>query len=185
MPLFIFTVVVGLATAAAAPKSKSIFLIDRVLLAEGLPQRLEAPVRAHIATLVAEQPELLSEMPADAPDPAKDAAAFEKYLKKKSLRAFRVRVEVSRFKSQSETKDGKNWLWIDVGLRLFGETIPGQSFGFTGDGAASIKIEVGPTVRPRDQEYAESEALKEAMGKAMNTAIQSLKAKPKTPKKKP
>ncbi len=172
------------APASAGPKERSIFLVDRVLLAQGMPERLDPVVRKQVAALVAQREELMAEAPSDAPDPGKDPAGFAKYLKKKNLKAFRVRVEFSRYKSVNEKKDGKNWLWVDVGLRLFGETVPGQSFGFTGDGAASIKTEVGPDVRPKDVEYAESEALSEALSQAMNTAIAQLKKKPVAARKK-
>jgi hypothetical protein len=175
--LFLLLFLIAWPALVEARGKRSIFVMDRVVFAEGVPDSLEPVVRKQVATLVAKRTELLTEIPEDAPDPNQDAKAFERYLKKKNLRAFRVWVEISRYKSQKESKDGKNSLWVDVGLRFFGETIPGKSFGFSGDGAASIKIEVGAEFRPRDSEIAQSEAVTAALDQAISGALSSLKKK--------
>src|SRR5690606_14491584 len=107
MTVAALAVVTLASTASAAPRQKTLFLMDRVLLSEGVPDTLEPVVRKQVANLIAERPELIAEMPADAPDPENDAAAFKAYLKKRNLRAYRVRVEFTRYKSQDEQKDGK------------------------------------------------------------------------------
>ena len=42
---------------------------------------------------------------------------------------------------------------VHLGVHVLGETIPGRTMGFTGDGSATIKQEVGTKLRDKDRDY--------------------------------
>ena len=63
---------------------------------------------------------------------------------------------------------------IHVALHMLGENIPGRTMGFTGDGQATIKQEVGKKVRDRDREYAWDQAAELAVADAMTTVFKQL-----------
>ena len=56
--------------------------------------------------------------------------------------------------------------------------VPG-TMGFTGDGQATIKQEVGKTIRDRDREYAWDQAAEVAIAEAMTTVFKQLAVPPK------
>ena len=115
-----------------------------------------------------------------------EAAAFKKALKKKRLSAYRVNVEVTAYSTATEQlpapRKGKR-VEVSVSLRMFGETIPDRIMAFTGEGSATIKLEIGAKFRPRDQQAADHDAIEIAVEDALATSLAQL-AKPKdTPKK--
>ena len=61
-------------------------------------------------------------------------------------------------------------------MTLFGETIPQRVMAFTGEGAATVRLELGPKLRDADRRYAWEEAAAEAMAKAIPAAIAKLSA---------
>jgi hypothetical protein len=63
---------------------------------------------------------------------------------------------------------------VRVRLRAFGETIPGHRMGFTGEGSATVKFDVGSKVRKRDIEYGDKAALEVAVEKALGESIVKL-----------
>jgi hypothetical protein len=67
---------------------------------------------------------------------------------------------------------------IRIGIHMLGETIPGRTMGFTGDGKATIKQEVGIKLRDRDREYTWDQAAELAVDDAMKTVFQQLAAPP-------
>jgi hypothetical protein len=122
-----------------------------------------------------------------APDPKLNAAAFKKYLtKKKVAGAYRVNVEIVAYDESSEEleapRSGKR-LSVHVALRMFGETIPGRVMAFSGDGTATIKMEVGKQVRPRDRAAAQHDALEMAIADALGASLSKLDMPPPKPKK--
>ena len=65
-------------------------------------------------------------------------------------------------------------LVVHVGIHMLGENMPGRTMGFTGDGQATIKQEVGMKVRDRDREYAWDSAAEVAVADAMTTVFKQL-----------
>ena len=63
--------------------------------------------------------------------------------------------------------------------------MPGRTMGFTGDGSATIKQEVGKKVSERDRKFAWDDAAKAAVDDAMVTVFKQLAAgiTPKSQKK--
>jgi hypothetical protein len=64
-------------------------------------------------------------------------------------------------------------------VHVLGEQIPGKTMGFTGDGQATIKQEVGKKVRDRDKEFAWDSAAEVAIADAMKTVFKQLAVPPK------
>ncbi|MGE0550056.1 MAG: hypothetical protein AB7R00_23520 [Kofleriaceae bacterium] len=118
-----------------------------------------------------------------APDPIANADAFRKFLKKKGLAgAYLVTVEVTGASEEVEPmpdKPNSQRLVVRLEIHMLGETIPGRTMGFTGDGKATIKQEVGRTIRDRDREYAWDSAAEVAIAEAMTTVFKQLAVPPK------
>jgi hypothetical protein len=73
---------------------------------------------------------------------------------------------------------------VRVALQLFGETIPDRVMAFSGEGSATVKLEVGKTVRPRDREEASSAAIDEAVASAITRSLEKLQEPPPSQQKK-
>jgi hypothetical protein len=162
------------------------FELFKVELKEGVPARVHAPVEKRLLEAIDEHAELVSKLDPDAPDSEKEPAAFEKYLARRKQKAFKVNLEVTSYKQEVEQSapDAPKRLVVSIALRLFGETIPQRVMAFTGDGAATVKVDIGKTLRPRDTQYANDEAIKLAVADAITTSIKRLKEGPPSRKKK-
>jgi hypothetical protein len=117
-----------------------------------------------------------------APDPAKPDA-YRAYLKSHGLSgSYLVTVEITDARGDVEPSDKPNTsrLVMHIGLHMLGETIPEHTMGFTGDGQATVKVEVSKNVRDRDRTYAWDQAADLAVADAIKTSIEQLEA----PKKK-
>jgi len=92
-----------------------------------------------------------------------------------------VTVEITEAAEEVEPLDDKTSqrLVIRIGIHMLGENIPGRTMGFTGDGRATIKQEVGMKVTPRDREYTWDQAAELAVEDAMKTVFQQLAAPPR------
>jgi hypothetical protein len=190
--LLAFTTVFGLVTvvasprAEAAPKKKYHFKLAAVTakpevkpdVAKAAAPRVEGQIKKTFTT----HPQLVAALDG-APDPDQNADAFRKFLKKKALAgAYLVTVELTGASEQLEPMEGKpnsQRLVVRVEIHMLGETIPGRTMGFTGDGQATIKQEVGKTVRDRDREYAWDSAAEVAIAEAMTTVFKQLAVPPK------
>ncbi len=185
---------VGTDPAWAKPWETYVFLISRVELGKDVPKEVEQQLVARLGAAIADHEELEASLDGGAPDPEAEPEKFKKYLKSRRLRAFKVNVDVSRFSSELEPVRGgprgqaarKNsqYLTVRVSLRLFGETVPDRVMAFTGDGSATVKLEVGKTVRPRDREEAASAALDQAVAGAIAESLPKLQEPPPTTRKK-
>lgn len=179
------TTVLGLATGAwAAPKKKYHFeLADVTAKPEVKPEVAKAAtprVEAQVKKAFESHPQLVATLegapPKDKPD------AYRKFLKKKGLAgAYLVTVEVTEASEELVPSDKPNTqrLVVRVAVHVLGETIPGRTMGFTGDGQATIKQEVGKKVRDRDREYAWDSAAEVAIADAMTTVFKQLAVPPK------
>jgi hypothetical protein len=176
------------AAARAAPKETYIFELTRVDLAKGVPADVARQVSARLAKAIDAHAELDAALPAGAPNPDAAPEPFKGYMKKHHQRAFKVNVEVTEYASEVEpaTKGAKGdqLLTVRVALKLFGETIPDRVMAFTGDGAAAVKVEIGKTLRPADQDYANDQALELAIADALKTSITRLREPPPSQKNK-
>lgn len=175
-------VLVGIAVSAAtaAPKKYHFKLAGVSAKAEVKADvaaiatpRVETQIKKTFET----HPQLVAAL-AGAPDPDTKADAYRKFLRAKGLAgAYLVTVEVTEASIELvpvESKPGTQRLVVRVAVHLLGENIPGRTMGFTGDGQATIKQEVGKKVRDRDREFTWDEASKAAVDDAMQTVFKQL-----------
>lgn len=169
-------------TAQAAPKVKKYhFVLADVTAkpevkaedAQSSVPRVEAVIKKTFET----HPQLVAKIDG-APDPIAKADAYRKFLTKKGVSAaFLVTVEVTEASIEIEPMESKpntQRIVVRVGVHLLGETIPGRTMGFTGDGQATIKVEVGKKIRDKDKEFTWDEASKAAVDDAMKTVFKQL-----------
>jgi hypothetical protein len=139
--------------------------------------RVEAQVKKVFET----HPQLVAKLDG-APDPKANADGYRKYLAKKAISgAYLVTVEITDASEELVPLDDKpnsQRLVIHVAIHMLGENIPGRTMGFTGDGKATIKQEVGVKVRDRDRAYTWDQAAELAVDDAMKTVFQQLAAPP-------
>lgn len=172
--------------ADAAPKKKFHFELTAVTAkAEVKPEVAKAAtprVEAQVKKVFETHPQLVGKLEG-APDPKTSADAYRKYLGTKAIAgAYLVTVEITDASEEVvpfEDKPNAQRLVIHIGIHMLGENIPGRTMGFTGDGKATIKQEVGMKVRDRDREYTWDQAAELAVDDAMKTVFQQLAAPPK------
>ena len=140
--------------------------------------RVEAQVKEVFET----HPQLVAKLDG-APDPRANADGYRKYLAKKAISgSYLVTVEITDASEELVPLDDKpnsQRLVIHVAIHMLGENIPGRTMGFTGDGKATIKQEVGVKVRDRDRAYTWDQAAELAVDDAMKTVFQQLALPPK------
>lgn len=180
-------VVMGAHPAGAAPKKKYHLELTAVTakpevkddVARAATPRVEAQVRKVFQS----HPQLVPRLDG-APDPRASADGYRKYLTRKAIAgAYLVTVEITEASEELVPLDDKpntQRLVIQLGIHMLGENIPGRTMGFTGDGKATIKQEVGLKLRDRDRQYTWDQAAEIAIDDAMKTVFQQLAA----PKKK-
>lgn len=169
------------AVAEAAPKKKYHFKLAAVTskpeVASAVAAEATPRVQAQVTRTFATHPQLVPDL-SGAPDPDAKAGAYRTFLRKKGVTgAYLVTVEISEASLEIEPMDrkpGAQRVVARVGVHLLGETIPGRTMGFTGDGQATVKIEVGKKVRDRDREYAWDQAAEAAVADAMATVFAQL-----------
>ncbi len=164
-------------------RKKYYFEVHSVTSKATLPDHLEKLIlpklTAEVKKQLANHDQLVATLPEGAPDRAGDAAKFRKYLTKRGLAgAYLVSVELASASEEVEQLEGRKGqrLVVRLGVHMFGETVPGKTIGFTGDGSASIRQEVGKTVRPRDQEFTWQGAVEIAVTDAIDTSLAKLSA---------
>ena len=173
------------AVAGAAPTKKYHFELTQVLakpeVKGDVAKQAVARVEAQIKKTFDSHPQLVATLDG-APDPKSNADAYRKFLTKKGISgAYLVTVEVTEATEELVPMDGKpntQRLSVHVAIHVLGETIPGRTMGFTGDGQATVKQEIGMKVRDKDRNYAWDGAAETAVNDALKTAFEQL-AKPK------
>jgi hypothetical protein len=122
-------------------------------------------------------PQLVPDM-TGAPDWKTQADAFRKFLAKKGLAgSFLVTVDITAASEEVEAIDGKpssKRLVVKLSIHMLGETQPGRTMGFTGDGSATIKQEIGKKLTDRDRNYTWDSAAEEAIKNAMEKVFAQL-----------
>ena len=185
LSLTVGALVLGLCSVAtAAPTKKYHFELTQVLakpeVKGDVAKQAVARVEAQIKKTFESHPQLVPTLDG-APDPKSNADAYRKFLTKKGISgAYLVTVEVTEATEELVPMDGKpnaQRLSVHVAIHVLGETIPGRTMGFTGDGQATVKQEVGAKLRDKDRDYTWDGAAETAVDDAMKTVFAQL-AKP-------
>jgi hypothetical protein len=186
--LFALAAALAVSSAADAAPSKKKFHFELTAVtakpevkpdvAKAATPRVEGQVKKVFET----HPQLVAKLD-DAPDPKTNADGYRKYLARKAITgAYLVSVQITDASEELVPLDDKpnaQRLVIHVALHMLGENIPGRTMGFTGDGKATIKQEVGLKLRDRDREFTWDQAAELAVDDAMKTVFQQLAAPPK------
>jgi hypothetical protein len=171
-------------SADAAPKKKYHFELTKVLskpevkpdVAKEAQPRIEAVFKKALET----HPQLVTSV-TGAPDPEANPNGYRKFITKKGIHAaYLVTVEVTEASIEIvpiEEKKNAQRIVVTVGLHVLGETIPGRTMGFTGDGRATVKQEVGMKIRDKDRQFTWDSAAETAVAEALKEAFTKL-AKP-------
>jgi hypothetical protein len=168
-------------TADAGPKKKKYHfelaaVTAKEAVAADVAKTATPRVEAQIKKAFETHPQVVAKLEG-APDKSKERA-YRKFLKKKGISgAFLVTVELTEASEELvpvDTKPNTQRLVVRVGVHVLGETIPGRTMGFTGDGSATIKQEVGKKVRKRDREYVWDTAAELAIADALETVFKQL-----------
>jgi hypothetical protein len=175
-------VLLASAVAAAAPKKKYHFELTAVTakaeVKADVAKAATPRIQGQVVKLFAGHPQLVAKLDG-APDPRTNADGYRRYLTQHAIAgAYLVTVEITEASEELEPLDDKTAqrLVIRIGLHMLGETIPGRTMGFTGDGKATIKQEVGIKIRDRDREYVWDQAAEIAIQDAMKTVFKQLAA---------
>ena len=171
--------------ASAGKKAKNYLLqVTTIDLADGTPDDIELLLAKQLTTSIEAHDRLVATAGKDAPDPAVEPDKFKEYLKKNNLEAFTVNVQVLSYEhvleKMPEPRTGQH-LTVRIAVRMFGVTMPGNVMSFTGEGSATVKLELGKKLRKRDSEVANHDAIELAVENALADSIKKLDE----PKKKP
>lgn len=167
------------AAHAQAKRAQYGFVIAKIQAADGVPADVAEAVRARLIAAVDGHERLIATLPADAPDPGAEPDAFAAYMKRRKITPYRVTVEITEYYKDAADGPRGQRLTASVGLRMFGETMPVRVMAFSASGSATIKLDVGKTVRPRDVEVANRDAIAQAVDDALAESIQRLDEKQK------
>lgn len=181
------------AVAAAAkrppkPKERYFIQVTEVEVAEGVtpPAGLPEKARAVLLDLMAKRPGEFVTSLAGAPDPDADPRAFEKWLERNKIKAFKVVLRVRSWSRTTAPIDGKNdvLLTVRVDVSLLGASMPLTTLAMTGDGSATVAAEVSSKIPPRVEASITDDALRQALTRALDQAVHELRtAKPTKPKR--
>ncbi len=173
--------------ADAAPKKKKYhFEITKVLVkpevAENVAKEAQPRIEAVFQKALESNPQLVLSIEG-APDPDAKPAGYRKFLAKKGISAaYLVTVEVTEASIEivpMEDKKNTQRISVTVGLHVLGETIPGRTMGFTGDGRATVKQEVGMRIRDKDRQFTWDSAAETAVAEALKECFAKLAKPPK------
>ncbi len=172
--------------ATAAPTKKYHFELTKVLAKPEVQAdvaKIATPlVEAQVKKAFSTNPQLVADLDG-APDPQSHADAYRRFLAKKRISgSYLVTVEITEARQElvpTEGKPNSQRLVVHLAIHVLGETIPGRTMGFTGDGQATIKQEIGAKLRDRDRDYTWEGAVDIAIGDALKTAFTQL-AKPQS-----
>lgn len=170
------------AAHAQAKRAQYGFVIANVQPAQGVPADVAETVRTRLIAAVDGHERLVATLPADAPDPNAKPDAFAAYMKRRKITPYRVTVEITEYHHEAADGPRGQRVSASVSLRMFGETMPVRVMAFSAAGGATVKIDVGKTVRPRDVEVATRDAIAQAVDDALAESVQKLDEKQKKPR---
>ena len=177
----------GVAPAAAAPKKASISagkkyywsvigVFPKATLDATIAAQLKPVVLAQVTKTLAAHPQLTPSLPNGADTTKPDA--FKQMLRKANIAgAYTVSVDISDASEEIvpiESKPGELRLVVRLSVHLLGEVMPDKTIGFTGDGSATIRQEIGKKLRPNDRDFVWAAAVEGAVQDAIATAMKTL-----------
>lgn len=120
-----------------------------------------------------------------APDGKAQPAELRRWLDDHKVRAFTVQLKLDSYERSlaPDPRQAGQVLTIKVGVSLIGAQIPGGALALAGSGGSMVMAQVGQTLRPREEEGAMDDALKDALSHALDDAIAKLQAPPRKVKK--
>lgn len=167
--------------ALAAPAKKYHFELTAVLpkpevkpdVAAYAKERVEAEIKKQFE----KHPQLVGALDS-APDPKTSADAYRKFLTRRGISgSYLVTVEITEASEEITPMEGKKnaqRLSVHLALHLLGETIPGRTMAFTGDGQATIKQEIGMKLREKDRVFVWDGVTQSAVQGAIDQAFKKL-----------
>ena len=167
--------------AVAAPTKKYHFELTAVTpKAEVKPdvgafakERVEAEVKKQFE----KHPRLVGTLDG-APDPRTNPDAYRRFLTKRGISgSYLVTVEISEASEEITPMEGKQnsqRLAVHLAIHLLGETIPGRTMAFTGDGSAIIKQEIGMKLRDKDRTFVWDGVTESSVQSALDQAFKKL-----------
>jgi hypothetical protein len=167
--------------ASAAPKKKYHFQLTKVLVKPEVKADVGKEAQPRIEAVFKKALESHAQLVKSidgAPNPDSDANKFRNFLKKKGVTAaYLVTLEVTEASIEIvplEDKKNAQRIVVSVGLHVLGETIPGRTMGFTGDGHATVKQEIGMKVRDKDRQFTWDSAAETAVAEALKECFAKL-----------
>ncbi len=190
---------VTVAPAVAAPKKSSVSagkkyywsiigVFPKATVDPAIATQLKPVVLAQVAKTLAAHPQIAAALP-DGSD-VNTPDAFKRLLSKAKIAgAYTVSVDISDASEEIvpiESKPGELKLVVRLSVHLLGEVMPDKTIGFTGDGSATIREEIGKKLRPNDRDAVWAAAVEGAVNDAVATAMKTLsKPAPAPPRNKP
>jgi hypothetical protein len=180
--MFMVALAVMAPRADAAPKPKKYhFELTKVLVKPevkaDVAKEAQPRIEAVFQKALESNPQLVLKVDG-APDPEEKPAAYRKFLTKKGISAaYLVTVEVTEASIEIvplEEKKNTQRIAVTVGLHVLGETIPGRTLGFTGDGRATVKQEVGMKIRDKERQFTWDSAAETAVENALKECFAKL-----------
>jgi hypothetical protein len=137
-------------------------------------------VEAQVKKAFESHPQLIAKV-AGAPDWKTDADRYRRFLAQRGIAAaYFVTVDLTAASEEVVPMDSKpnaQRLVVRVAIHMLGETMPGRTMGFTGEGQATIKQEIGKKLRDRDREFAWDAAAEAAVADALERVFKQLATK--------
>src|SRR5262249_30347687 len=135
------------------------------------------------AEIVAARPEFVATLEG-APDPKTQPAEFRRWLDERGIKAFAVQLKIDDYQRALLPDDqpghGGQLLTVKIRLSLVGSQLPGNALALAGSGASTVTAGVGATLRPKEEEGALDDALRDALTHAVEDAVAKLSAPPRT-----
>lgn len=184
----------ALGAEAAPAKKKYHFKLTKVLakpeVKPEVAKEAQPRVEAVFMKALENHPQLVATLDGAPNDPeVNNGQPFRKFLTKKGVAgAYLVTVEVTEADIEIVPLDDKKnsqRIVVSVGIHVFGETIPGRTMGFSGDGRATVKQEIGMKIRDKDRQFTWDSAAEHAVTQALEKCFAKLAAPPPPPPKKP
>jgi hypothetical protein len=140
---------------------------------------LDLQARDVLAGLMGERPDDFVLSVDGAPDPKVDPKAYQTFLDKKGVKAFDVRIKFLKYQRTlvPVPNSTDQMLGVKVEMELLGSR-PDGTLAFTGRGSAEVTVQVGKKVPPKMDAGVHGDALKAALGHALDEAVRELRAPP-------